>query len=341
MSSKKKDVLIRTAFFLFPLVVLFVLGSLGSCSSYEYKKEIKKSFSVKKNQTLTLKSDFGSVTVDSWNRNEIRVKIIEKVRTSRRRKAEKLFDRFTATFDQNSQGLEIRGEYHGSRSWLSLGAELRVHYEIIVPYNFNLYVQTSSGEIDVTDLAGEVRLTTSGGSVSLGEILGRVFVRTSGGGISLKKVAGDVDVKTSGGGIKIGKVTGALKAITSGGGVSTKMVKGDAYVRSSGGGLSLYGISGRIQGETSGGSVKAEIIGHIAGNSYLKTSGGSITVYINENANFNIDAYTSGGSVSLDLPVKVIGKIKSNAIVGKVNRGGSMLKLRTSGGSIRIKPLIK
>ena len=83
----------------------------------------------------------------------------------------------------------------------------------------------------------------------------------------------------------------------------------------------------------------AEIIGEIAGDSYLKTSGGGMKIYVSPSANFDIDAHSSGGSVSADVPVTVSGKIKSNTLIGKVNKGGHVLQLRTSGGGIRIKPL--
>ncbi|NOZ61995.1 MAG: DUF4097 domain-containing protein [Calditrichaeota bacterium] len=319
------------------LFTIFCFVGAAHCSSYESK--ISKSFFVKKNQTLKLNSDLGAVTVKSWARDVVKIDVIKKVRASSKRKAEDLFNRFKVDFVQNNQGIEVKGNYHGPHSWFFGGKKISVRYEIFVPYEFNLDIQTAGGSITVGDLAGKTRLNTSGGGISLGKILGYVDAKTSGGGITVEQVSGDVNVKTSGGGIRIGEVTGSLKAITSGGSISTKSVKGDAFVQTSGGSLKLYGLMGRVQGQTSGGSVTAEIVGEISGDSYLKTSGGGMKVYVNQDADFNIDAHSSGGGISADLPVTATGKVKSNTLIGKVNRGGSTLTLRTSGGSIRIKLL--
>ena len=50
-----------------------------------------------------------------------------------------------------------------------------------------------------------------------------------------------------------------------------------------------------------------------------------------------IDASTSGGSVDTDLPVTVRGSISKPALRGQLNGGGNRLRLRSSGGGIRIK----
>jgi len=68
----------------------------------------------------------------------------------------------------------------------------------------------------------------------------------------------------------------------------------------------------------------------------LETSGGAVTARIAANAAFELDAETSGGGVSSDLPVTVIGKTEPDRLKGAVNGGGKLVRLHTSGGSIRV-----
>jgi len=77
--------------------------------------------------------------------------------------------------------------------------------------------------------------------------------------------------------------------------------------------------------------------GNAAGGT-LSSSGGGVRVDLARSSHFTIDAHSSGGSVTCDLPVTVQGKISSSTLRGNLNGGGAPLKVRSSGGGIRISP---
>jgi len=52
--------------------------------------------------------------------------------------------------------------------------------------------------------------------------------------------------------------------------------------------------------------------------------------------NLNLDASTTGGSVSSDIPVLVQGKASRSSLKGKMGKGGELLRIRGSGGSVRL-----
>jgi hypothetical protein len=58
----------------------------------------------------------------------------------------------------------------------------------------------------------------------------------------------------------------------------------------------------------------------------VSTSGGSI------------DASSSGGNVESDVPVTIQGRIDRDSLRGDLNGGGALLRLRSSGGGVRILP---
>jgi len=91
-----------------------------------------------------------------------------------------------------------------------------------------------------------------------------------------------------------------------------------------------------VEADTSGGPIDVEFApGNSEGGS-LSTSGGGITVTLDAGANLEIDASTSGGSVRSDLPITVRGEMDKRSIRGTLGGGGATLKIRASGGGIRI-----
>ncbi|MCZ6868615.1 MAG: hypothetical protein O7G84_03810, partial [Gammaproteobacteria bacterium] len=72
----------------------------------------------------------------------------------------------------------------------------------------------------------------------------------------------------------------------------------------------------------------------------LSTSGGGIRVHLDPTADLFIDAKASGGSVTANIPVTVQGTLSRYKLNGKIGSGGETLVLRTSGGGIRIEPLL-
>jgi hypothetical protein len=96
-------------------------------------------------------------------------------------------------------------------------------------------------------------------------------------------------------------------------------------------------VGGELRASTSGGSIKAVVPSPIPGPVRLETSGGSVTVTVGSDATFDLDASTSGGGVDSELPVTITGKASRSRLVGPVNGGGPEMRLRTSGGSIRVK----
>ena len=101
--------------------------------------------------------------------------------------------------------------------------------------------------------------------------------------------------------------------------------------------ITVEEVMGTINAHTSGGSVKAHISRQPDSDCRLTTSGGSITVYLERDISVNLDASTSGGSVYTDFPVTIRGKINPRKLNAKINGGGPLLYLHTSGGSIHIK----
>jgi len=124
-------------------------------------------------------------------------------------------------------------------------------------------------------------------------------------------------------------------------------------VESNGGSICVTGASGAVQAATSGGSITAWINPTVAAEtgmvrleapSQLSSGTGDLIVYLPRNLAANIDALVANGTaqhieadsalhLTLQSPMNGLGQVRA---VGVLHGGGAPLKLRTTGGKIRL-----
>ncbi|NUO79591.1 DUF4097 family beta strand repeat protein [candidate division KSB1 bacterium] len=306
-------------------------------AGFAQEERSEKFFDVKPGGWLDLRADFGAVEVQSWPKDEMKIEVTKWVEGRHRRSAKELFEDYEISYSQTARGVSIIAEMRGMSSWRRSNDGLQVEFRITVPQRYNLDLNTSGGSIGVDDLIGEARVKTSGGSLTLGRIEGPVNAKTSGGGIELRRCKGDLLAHTSGGGIDVGDVDGEVDVETSGGSISVNGASGNLRAHTSGGGLSLSNLRGNVDASTSGGSIEAELLAPISAPCELSTSGGGILVYVSKDFKADLDARCSGGDVHCDMPITVQGAIGEGKLAGKINGGGPLLTLRTSGGGIELR----
>lgn len=214
---------------------------------------------------------------------------------------------------------------------------------------------TGGGFIDAGNIAGDATLRSGGGHIRAGRIGGRGELETAGGNITVGQAGSFVSVHTGGGQIDFGEVRGSVRAQTGGGGIHVMYVSGPIEVESNGGSICLTGVAGAVQAATAGGTIRAWINPASAGDgpvrlggaSQLSSGTGDIIVYLPRNLAVNIDATVVNGSehhIEADpaLHLVVQGPANGNGLVhavGPLNGGGTLLKLHTLGGKIRLQYL--
>lgn len=318
------------------IVVAVLTGA--SVIGHAAEDAFTKTLAVPANGTLVVDVDFGSIEVTSHASNEVQIDVHRKV-TLRTEAAETAFlAERPIMVSTDGSTTTVRALKAGKRTGWNWGrTKLEGKYVIKVPAAFAAELHTQGGKIEVKDLAGGVKANTSGGSLSFHGIRGGINGDTSGGGIQVEESVGTLKLDTSGGSIQVDGGSGTLKADTSGGSITIKNFKGDAHADTSGGSITFEKFEGEVHGSTSGGSIKASTEALVEKEIRLETSGGGITLSVPEKSAFELDAATSGGGVTSELPVEGVGKPRQSSMKGAVNGGGKLVKLRTSGGGIRIK----
>jgi DUF4097 and DUF4098 domain-containing protein YvlB len=310
-----------------PLLCLVVLVLAAGPALAETRLE--KTLKLEPGGEFRLETDIGRVTVTGTSSPGVRLVV-----TSRR---DDLNDLLTFRYEEGGRSASVIARKKHHLDFLFGSWSSAVRFEVEVPAETAVTVHTSGGGISLAALRSQARIETSGGGIEVRDLVGDLQAGTSGGSIHLRDIKGKSRVETSGGGIEAVNLEGPLKAETSGGSVNLERVSGDIHAHSSGGGIHIREAGGRVDADTSGGSIEASFSRGNARGGSLESSGGGINVSLDPGVGLSIDAH--GNSVSSDLPLTVQGEISRRSLRGTLGKGGESLRLRTSGGSVKIRAI--
>jgi len=181
-------------------------------------------------------------------------------------------------------------------------------------------ITASNGAIRTEDGVGPAHFRTSNGSLRVERLHGRLDAETSNGGIDLIDLEGDAQVHTSNGHVDVRGLRGSLDATTSNSAITAEILRSSSDVRAS----------------TNNGSIDLQLPADFTAGIRAHTSNSSITVHLPSNANAHVIAITSNDSISTDFEMTVRGEINKHHLEGDIGKGGPLLDLDTSNGSIRI-----
>jgi hypothetical protein len=300
------------------------IGSRRNITRLYKERIVEKTFPVEPGGELRIETEGGDILVQPSNDAVVKVTAKEKFDADSDAAADDILKGLTLTIEKRDNGVIASSKYEkesGFFNWHGSWPPVHVDFIVTVPASFAADLSTSGGNIDVGNLAGRIRAHTSGGDIVLGRMGGPVDASTSGGNVSLAEGHGRVVLRTSGGNIAVGRVAGPAELSTSGGNVHVASVEDS------------------LQASTSGGDVQAGISGEIRGDCLLRTSGGTVKVSVDPSARFNLDAATSGGRVDArGLTITLERESpERDRLVGSVNGGGPLIRLRSSGGDIEVK----
>ncbi|HPC35015.1 MAG TPA: DUF4097 family beta strand repeat-containing protein [Candidatus Marinimicrobia bacterium] len=349
-------------------LILLMMISIGAAPDQlefdgrQYVGDIVKIFAVGSKGELIMERVSGDVTIEGEARQDVMVIEKFKIDAYSEANARQILNEEKARFQQRGNKVTVTGKEH-SRRYSS-------DFIVKVPFNFNTTVQTSGGDISITEVIGLQNLNTSGGDIEISECKGDLKSNTSGGDIKIKRFEGNLNVNTSSGDIDINSFNGELWATTSGGDITLDRIQVNGQVNTSGGDIDIVNLRAKtFSARTSGGDIGADkveaeltlntsggdiVIGQIEGNVEIHTSGGDIEV---RQINKNLKATTSGGDINVGL-VKGYCYVRTSGGNIEVDRaydleaitsGGDILAdgivgyiyARTSGGDIEARKLFK
>ena len=304
------------------LVSSILFAGLFASAQAKIERVVEKTFTVQPGGTLRIETQGGNIHVQPSSDSVVKVIAKEKINANTEAEADEILSKLTLTIEQSGNEVSASSKYEQRPSGFRFKSwpPVQVDFIVTMPASFMTDVRTSGGNVVLGDLAGKVRARTSGGDVTLG------------------KLSADVDASTSGGNIRLAEGAGAVKLHTSGGNIAVGRAAGVTELETSGGNIKIESVENTLRAHTSGGDVSAGLFGVSKGDCELRTSGGNVTATLDKSAAFRLDASTSGGRVAaegLTITLDKAGQSR-NQLKGDVHGGGPLLKMRSSGGDVRI-----
>lgn len=295
------------------LMLLAIQTGYAQSSEEAYQTD---TFNVSGMVSLEVQTSGGSIQVEGSSNDNVVVEMYVRHKGKYVEIGDADLSDYEIVIGQDGNTVKAIADRKSNRGW-NWNDGYSISFVVYIPQETRTRLKTSGGSLTAKNLTGSQELRTSGGSVTTEGIQGPMVLKTSGGSISVTDAQGDVEANTSGGTIRIDKLFGDLDAKTSGGSIR------------------LNGIEGNVEAKTSGGSIRAEIISP-SDIIDLKTSGGSITITIPKELGYDLDL--DANRVHAEL-INFNGSAERDEVKGTFNGGGTRLKAKTSGGSVRLEYL--
>ncbi len=256
-------------------------------------EQIKKDIPTGARPSLLLRNQNGAISVKSWDRNQIEVR------------ANPSSDAMEVMIIPGEQRVTVQAHARGEHA---VPADARVDFEILVPREATVHVDSERGEISVENVTGDIAIEGVSNSVGLRNLSGHISVRTVDGPILLRACEGHIEARSISGDLKFLHVNASeLLASTN---------------------------SGRINYEGDFGSA-----GHYIFNNYQSP----IDIVASEKASFELTARAVQGSIESDIKFRPtpIGQAfrrltPGRFLQGLFRNGESTVLVTSYSGTIRV-----
>jgi hypothetical protein len=141
---------------------------------YEKVKTYSKSYPLDANDKIKISNQYGRITVNTWDRNEVKVDVVIKVEAEDDGDLQKLLDGVQIKDGKSDNLVSFRTtiEPSGANSWklfnwgLKKKHKVEINYTVNMPARTDLNVEDSYGGIVLPDLSGKVKISSSYGNVT-------------------------------------------------------------------------------------------------------------------------------------------------------------------------------
>ena len=303
-----------------PLRLLAVAGLavvLAGCEDFDfgpsdrYKEDFHFNYPLSTGGKVSVENFNGSIDIAGWEQNTVEID------GTKYASSEAVLNDIKIDVTAAPDAVRIR-----TVQPIGIHSSMGARYSIRVPRGATLErVSSSNGSLHVDDIQASAQLRTSNGSIRATRINGDLDARTSNGSIEAREGSGARYLHTSNGRIDAEAGKGVVEAGTSNGSIHVLLTQPDP--------------DHAVRLESSNGSV--DLTMDAAREVRATTSNSSITIHMPADSNAHLKAHTSNSSISSDFDVNVHGgELSKHRLEGDIGKGGPLVDLATSNGSIKI-----
>lgn len=263
-------------------------------------QEVDTTFAVPSDSHLDLYNHEGTVTIDTWDRDDIRIR----ARWSEGRRP--------VAIRTSDKGVRVRVEPRDA------GLPY-VEFDITTPRSLSVAVQ---------GVELSVRISGTSGNVKVQSVEGAVEVNGGRGNLSLQVVDGPITVRNADGKISVNAVDGIVTITDSRGAMRIESVDGDVTLR----GIDSDDVSVNVVD----GNVTYVGTIHDEGRYFLSTHDGDLDITIPRNANARVSVATFDGDLVSDIPIQLEGDFSQKRFSFTIGTGRALMELSSFDGEIRL-----
>jgi DUF4097 and DUF4098 domain-containing protein YvlB len=311
----------------------------------------------------------GSITVQGWSFDKIRVKARRKVMAANEEEARKLREFVDFRYSTSHKNeIELSAEYGKGqdikdrvRERNNPRANMDIH--VFVPPNFSVSLLTISGDISVINRNADVDMRTTSGHLSATGVDAKQIstlcsdcegkfknikssIHAMGGSKSfeISNVVGKkIYIETQSGDIRAKDVTGEQFYISHAGSIAGQQLSGLVEFVSQEGKVDLKDVQGSVSGRTDFGEINIGVKNwNFHGDALLESQRGNIAITLPKNFSGDVDIRSSAGQISIEFPLRkpdeqdLFGPKAAQHLMGKIGKGGELLKVVSDKGDVKV-----
>jgi len=225
--------------------------------------------------------------------------------------------------------VRVDGKSGGLEAWCDM--------RIAVPKGQKITVHLGVGQLDASNVDGDIVLDTASGAVTVRGGTGPMIADTGSGDISVTDHEGDALLDTGSGTIKATDLRGDRISFDTGSGdviahgVSARKLDADT----GSGGVELSGIAApSLHVDTGSGDVRLGLAGDVD-QLDIDTGSGSVTIQAPSSLGASLHIETGSGDIDSDFPLRVT-KRASDTLLATVGDGRGHIVIDTGSGDVRL-----
>jgi DUF4097 and DUF4098 domain-containing protein YvlB len=344
-------------------------------NTYDFSDQAQQA--VKPGTTLEISSNYGDITVNSWEQDQIKVVDRKHVAANGDSDAKALSDATKPVITVSGDRVTVEVSTNSGSS----GSQGRVtnNLEIYLPRNMALDITTRRGNIVVRGRTGLVKANTSRGDVTVQDVQGDATLTTRGGDARVDGVTGDVHVDAAGfhmgetqvanvkgeahinadviGSLRFSHIGKLLQFTSSRTDLRVTRLDGDLTI--DGSDLHATALAGPVQLSTRAKNIRFDNVSD--GDINVQTTNGDVTINVTSAKQplGNIDVTDRHGNVQVSLParsnfflqatathgdvysefagINQMNQSRVSTATGTIGSGGPRVQVTTDGGSVRIR----
>lgn len=218
------------------MAFILVLNVVGCAYNTKLEENIEKTLPLVSGGKLDLSNTNGSIDIEAWDKDEVKIMATKTVRAGNKRDAERYMEHLKVKIEESPNYIRIETEYpqrHGNTTFWDLfsgkgNVNGSVSYVLYVPKKLRLEVLTTNGSVDILGVSGDIYAKSTNGRIKMMDVAGNVSGKTTNGAIEAElndfNKNEELILKTTNGRIKVALPRGinaSLYAKTTNGGIST------------------------------------------------------------------------------------------------------------------------